>query len=375
MTAHMTPRTFFSWSLPLLLSLGGLQACSAEVDTAAQNWPIECAGRMQLQLPGPADTAAFSFKRMQEYIKEPGLRNGFTFPGNARAPFATGPAISHPLSDTEKVALRAAALAQKARVAAQSEQRRKKARAKVPDVTELPSARFDPATMIGWVSDNKRILVYRMVGDSMIKWSEELSDSELILKVRFRPIFEVPKEPGLCLPYVFAPDDGKLERGLSMSYRLKDHPDIQITLTDASAFKPERLNASGEMPEAEVKLRNKHAEPEQEIGYFWLERLNAARKYESQWLVPDTTRPVTLAGYKGLQSFVRLTMDDGTLNYGYYAVVRGNPDAAEDTPDLRLHVEQDVRQAEGKKPLTKEQFIEMAQAIASSVRRRPVAPN
>ena len=68
-------------------------------------------------------------------------------------------------------------------------------------------------------------------------------------------------------------------------------------------------------------------------------------------------------------------MDDGTLNYGYYAVVRGNPDAAEDTPDLRLYVRQDVRQAEGKTPLTKEQFIEMAQAIASSVQRRPVAPN
>lgn len=371
----MTPRTMFSWSLPLLLSLGGLQACSAEVETAPQNWPTECVGRMQFQLPGPADAAALSFERMQKYIKEPGLINGFTFSGNVRAPFATGPAISHPLSEAQKAALRAAALAQKARVVAQSEQRRKKARAKVPDVTELPSDRFDPATTIGWVADNEQLLVFRMVGDSMTEWGAKLNDADLILKVRPRPIFEVPKEPGLCLPYVFAPDDGKVERGFNISYRLKDHPDIQITLRDASAFKPERLNASGEMPEAEVKLRNKNAEPDSEIASFWHLALNAARKYESQWLVPDTTRPVTLAGYQGRQSFVRLTMDDGTLNYGYYAVVRGNPDAAEDTPDLRLHVEQDVRQAEGKTPLTKEQFIEMAQAIASSVRRRPVAAN
>ena len=312
---------------------------------------------------------------MQEYIKEPGLRIGFTFPDNVRAPFATGPAISHPLSETEKAALLATALEQKKRVAAQNEQRKKKGGVAFVETAELPSPPFDTKSMIGWLANSSRVAVHRLVGDSMTKWSENLSDAKLIINSRPRPIFEVPKEPGLCLPYIFAPDDGKAQRGLSMSYRLKDHPDIQITLTDASAFNPRNLNASGEMDEAEVKHRNKNAEPDPEIDGFWLERLNAARKYESQWLVPHTTRPVTMAGYEGRQSFVLLTKDDGTKNYGYYAVVRGKPDATEDTPDLRLYVQQDVKQAQGKTPLTKEQFIEMAQAIAKSVQRRPVAPN
>lgn len=373
MNALMKPKLFYRWGLSLLLSLGGLQACSAEVDPATQNWPTECVGRMQIRLPGPADTAAFSFNRMQEHIKEPGLRVGFTFPDNIPAPFANGLAISHPLSEAEKAALLATALEQKKRVVANNQQRKKRG-VEFLDIADLPAPPFDAKSTIGWLANGKGIAVHRLIGDSLTKWSEDLSDADLILKARPRPIFEVPKEPGLCLPYIFVPDDGKARRGLSMSYRLKDHPDIQITLTDASAFDP-KSNRSYAGDEKKIERQNALAEPDPEIADFWGQWLTMARKYESQWLVPDTTRPVTLAGYEGRQSFVRLTMDDGTLNYGYYAVVRGNPDATEDTPDLRLNIQQDVRQAEGKTPLTKEQFIEMAQAIAKSVQRRPVSQN
>jgi len=358
--------------MPLLLSLSSFQACSAEADSSIQNWPTECVGRMQLQLPGPADTAAFSFKKMQDYIKRGGYPNGFTFADGVPAPFANSIAISHPLTDSNKAMLKSLVVAEKAEVASRNAVRKKKEGAAAPYFGDLPSPPFDRTTMMGW-QFKERVAIRRFVGDSLAIWSETLSYANLTINAHPRPIFDVPKVPGLCLPYIFVPDDGEARRGLSMSYRLKDHPDIQVTLTDASAFKPERLNADGQMPEAEIKLRNKNAEPDSEIASFWHLALNAARKYESQWLVPDTTLSVTLAGYEGRQSFVRLTMDDGTLNYGYYAVVRGNPDAAEDTPDLRLHVEQDLRQAQGKTPLTKDQFIEMAQAIAKSVQRREVA--
>ena len=100
MSVRMTPRTLFRWSLPLLLSFSVLQACSAETDTPAQNWPTECVGRMQMRLPGPADTAAFSFIKMQDYIKRGGYPNGFTFANGVPAPFAQSIAISHPLTDT-----------------------------------------------------------------------------------------------------------------------------------------------------------------------------------------------------------------------------------------------------------------------------------
>jgi len=300
----------------------------------------------------------------------PGVVSGMTFPGDISAPRASGFMVSHPLTASQSAALLSEAKAQAKDVFLQSARRLREQKVKEADVVALQPP-FDASTMVGWQSGGDRLLVYRFVGDNLIKWRGGRRNAQSILNARPRAVFEVPRETGLCLPYVFMPDDGKTARALSMSYRLKDHPDIQVTLTDASAFDPRDLFAFGAMSEQEVKHRNKQAEPEAEIAGFWHQALNAARKYESQWKLPSTTRSVTLAGYEGRQSFVQLTMDDGTRNHGYYAVVRGNPAAADDTPDLRLHVAQDVRLAQGKPPLTKEQLIEMAQAIAQSVERRP----
>jgi hypothetical protein len=251
--------------------------------------------------------------------------------------------------------------------------RRQKLGAAAPYFGDLPSPPFDLATTIGWQFKD-RLAISQFVGDSMMEWGIDLTSGNSIPHTRPRRIFEVPRELGLCLPYVFSADNGKLHRRISMSYRLKDHPDIQVTLTDASAYG--NYDSSSGMSDKEAKHRNKMREPDPEIAGFWQMRLNAASLYESMWRLPSTTRPVTLAGYEGRQSFVRLTMDDGTTkNYGYYAVVRGDPDAAEDTPDIRLLLRQDVTQAQGKPPLNKEQFIEMAQAIAKSVQRRPVSSN
>ena len=311
---------------------------------------------------------------MQDYIKRGGYPNGFTFADGVPAPFAQSIAISHPLTDTNKEQLKLLLLAEKSEVASRNAVRRKKEGAAAPYFGDLPSPPFDRMVTMGW-QFKETVAVRQFVGDSLLVKSEKLSNASRLANApaRPRPIFDVPKEPGLCLPYIFVPDDGKARRGLSMSYRLKDHPDIQITLTDSSAYRPQ--DSYQNMGEAEIKHRNKGAEPDPEIADFWGQWLTMARKYESQWLVPDTTRPVTMAGYEGRQSFVLLTLDDGTKSYGYYAVVRGKPDATEDTPDLRLYVQQDMKQAQGKTPLTKEQFIEMAQAIAKSVQRRPVAPN
>lgn len=363
MSKLMTP-------IALLLSLCGLQACSADVNAAAQSWPTECVGRMQLRLPGSADVAALPFKAMQRHLREPGLVYGFTFPDGVPALLANLPAISHPLNESERAALWADAVAQKNRVTAKSERRRKEQGTTASDVAELPNNFLDASTAIGWVANNSRIVVFRPVGDSFTEWSENLSDADSILKVRPRSTFETPKEPGLCMPYVFVPDNGNMRGRLSISYRLKDHPDIQVTLTDASNLI--KTNTT-RMSEAEIKLRSKNAAPESQIAGYWHLVLNGARKYESQWLLPSTTKAVTLAGYEGRQSFVRLTMDDGTLNYGYYAVASGEADSAESTTDIHLHIEQDVRLAQGKTPLNKDQFIEMAQAIAKSVQRRPTA--
>ena len=367
MNALMKQKLFYRWGLSLLLSLGGLQACSAEVDSATQNWPTECVGHMQFQLPGPADTAATFNSEVQNFKLSARLVLP-TFPDGTPAPFAATYIISHPLTEAERKRLIGFAKAEGSEISETTSYGKKIYRlSRGFKEFMLP----DSKGIVRRYEDE--ILATIFVGNSLLKFGVGLEYGERLLKARPRPIFEVPKEPGLCLPYIFVPDDGKAQRGLSMSYRLKDHPDIQITLTDSSAYRPQ--DSYQNMGEAEIKHRNKGAEPDPEIADFWGQWLTMARKYESQWLVPDTTRPVTMAGYEGRQSFVLLTLDDGTKSYGYYAVVRGKPDATEDTPDLRLYVQQDVKQAQGKTPLTKEHFIEMAQAIARSVQRRPVSQN
>ena len=65
---------------------------------------------------------------------------------------------------------------------------------------------------------------------------------------------------------------------------------------------------------------------------------------------------------------------DDTIDYGYLAVVRGDPQAKVDTPDLMLYVIRDAKNAvaKGKKPIDKDEVLKMAEAIAASVKHRPV---
>ena len=145
-----------------------------------------------------------------------------------------------------------------------------------------------------------------------------------------------------------------------MTYRLKEHPDVQIMLMDASAARPTPGN------------RTKNAEPRPVMNGIWEQHLTTNKDVRSLWL--PSTRTVKLAGFNGLESYVEITREDNSIDYGYLAVVRGNPDATEDTPDLRLFIIRDAAtaKAKGKEPISKEAFLELAETVASSVRRRSV---
>jgi hypothetical protein len=104
----------------------------------------------------------------------------------------------------------------------------------------------------------------------------------------------------------------------------------------------------------------------------WSQHLTKFKEVKPLW--KPSTRPVKLAGYSGLASFMQLAREDGSVDYGYLAIVRGDPDAKEDTPDLMLYIirNADRARAKGQEPIGKQAFIEMAEAIAASVKRRPV---
>ena len=79
-------------------------------------------------------------------------------------------------------------------------------------------------------------------------------------------------------------------------------------------------------------------------------------------------------GRKGVATLVEMLRLDGvTTDFGYLAVVRGDPDAKQDAPDLMLYVIRDAKNAtsKGKQPIEKEEFFKMARAIAASVKHRP----
>lgn len=182
--------------------------------------------------------------------------------------------------------------------------------------------------------------------------------------IRSREIMTLPSEPGVCFPYAFIIDrDESTFRSVATVYRLSDHPDVTIRLKDSSAdpIEPPSLRRP-ETYSASYKLND-----------FWSQYAARVMSYKSVWF--PAGRDVSLAGYKGKADFVEITRSDGSLDYGYTIAIRGNPDAVEDTPDLFFSVIRNAASAKAKniEPLSKEELLKLAEAIAASVKRRPVA--
>ena len=67
-----------------------------------------------------------------------------------------------------------------------------------------------------------------------------------------------------------------------------------------------------------------------------------------------------------------MTREDGTQDFGYLLVIRGEPDAKDDRPDLTMYVIRDAANAKAKgvEAVSKEQVLEMGRAVAASIRHR-----
>src|SRR5574343_1744637 len=56
---------------------------------------------------------------------------------------------------------------------------------------------------------------------------------EMIKRFQTRALYQVPKEPGICIPYGFIPDDGKGHFRTEVSFRYKDRPGVIYSLGTA----------------------------------------------------------------------------------------------------------------------------------------------
>jgi len=188
------------------------------------------------------------------------------------------------------------------------------------------------------------------------QWHKKEPEVKSLLS-RFTPreLYEVPNKQGFCIPYGFIADDsGQEPHNMAVTYRLKEHPDVSIFVQDL-----------GMAPDAgeETKM-----DPKEYVTWLW--------NWQYQWrsvnkeLISPKWRTIEMDGRKGLGTFAKAEFEDGRVDYGYVAYVRGDHHARNVQPDLLVYVMQYSVQAKDRPPMDKKEIEKMAERIVASVKRR-----
>lgn len=353
----------------LVFSMVFFSACSAR--QSPTTWPVECVGRLTVSLPGQVDVGAMTFEQFLQNSGErsyqfddgePAFYSYFQYGGNI--------AITQPLTaaqSTELIAGQRARFLGVTRAVASGKM-------KSADFKRFQLKKIDTAEpAYGWILSNESevsIIAYLPIPGHATSWmvtgtgeqGKQIQKDFLTMRkgARHRPIFTVPGEKGVCLPYMFIQDGGDDSAGrlVAATYRLRDHPDITIMLKDATATGvPSHSNAE-------------HYSAINQSNFFWTQDYQQAKSVES--LLSGSYNKVKLAGQSAVETKFRIRREDDTEDFGYLVIARGDPAAAFDKPDVMIYVIRDAGNArkKGKVPLSKSAFFAMAESIAASVKHR-----
>ena len=358
----MTQQTFLATALAL--TIGGVISLGAQGIEPALAWQRDCVGRFTLELPGEVDVA---MPRLQRFLGLGSTNMQYLFPSETTGQTwgdkqAAGSQLeSGPSADANVFA--AARTEMDAIYSARIRELR--AQSRDDDADEFQHLSTDlPDTHVWTVGNSKHYLLLRD-GRLFSVYDDGKDDafykprvSHVASTVRSRQVFEVPAQPGLCLHYGFLPDDGSLRRDIGITYRLKAHPEIEILFWDRSAY--------------QTPTGYKEKSDSREVQFFW-EDDNPVRGKQVRLLSPHVPGmmqfpDVKMGGFTGKRSFVEITRQNGTVDYGYMAFVKGDPSAKDDKPDLLLYVIRDVSKAKGK-PLDRGEVEAIGDHIAASIRR------
>lgn len=336
--------------------------------TAAQplRWQPDCVGRMEVMIPDRVDVSAHTFANFRARLdsSKPGhpqaeFRDGETAWHGAHSWYDGSVVVSQQLIDAEWETLRANGLT----VREESTRRSKSLPPAVVGMALPAPAALRRADGVTWglraygalLRVGEHAVLWRSAGGIQASVTTFVAMDEGLVK---RGLHEVPTTSGVCLPFAFITDRDSTVRKISTTYRSQDHPDVQIAIEDASAAEPT------------AGMNSRVLDPEPVMAGHWDQLLTQAREIQPAWT--PAGRPVTIAGYRGLASFMQITRDDGTVDFGYMAVVRGDPKATTDTPDLMVYVIQDGKRAvsKGAKPIDRASFLALAEAVTRGVRRR-----
>lgn len=173
-----------------------------------------------------------------------------------------------------------------------------------------------------------------------------------------RKLFEVPSSPGLCMPYLFIKTNNFEHRSIEATYKLLDHPDITVWISESS---PER-NLD--------RNREKSNQPKNVINSFWSQFSNRKGvKTIEPMLSRKNGASISLAGRKGVASFVKIVREGGVEDYGYYASSRGEP-GNEDAPDINIYVMRNSLSSHEEVPVNQEKFMEIVETLQSNLMLR-----
>ena len=164
--------------------------------------------------------------------------------------------------------------------------------------------------------------------DEEVKKQIEKQFNSVLNDLRPRPLYSLPTQPGICIPYGFIADDGTASRDIGVTMRLIDHPEVEIFFRDTSGT----LN---------------DYEPKKEIEYFWTIMYQQFTKLTEAdfW----GYRSIKMGGQAGKGMFVTIHRYDDSIDYGYIAVVSDNANL----PSQMLYVIRTAARAKGE-PVSKD---------------------
>lgn len=336
---------------------------------ASQQWLPECVGRLELQLPGPAEQAAWDADEVAKDIRgDLGVEPAARYPDGERifrVNLSRGPSlITHPLSDAARTTMRDAVNVRMKKDVAMLKARDGK------DVygDRVKFERLDWAGQTGkaW-RIGSQLSAFTEVGKVGLWWrlsnrdgdvaAEQAYFASAVAKARPRDPNVVPTMPGLCMPYIFIPDDGVAPRFVAANYRLKGQPDVIVGLEDKSATP------------LDLRMNARMRDPEGVSDFFWTARYQDREEVRSVW--KDRYRSITIAGVQGVESFVRLRREDGAIDHGYLIVALGTPGTGGSSSAMLYVIQRaDFAKKAGVAPLDESSFLALAREIAASVKIR-----
>jgi hypothetical protein len=351
----------------LLAFTAFLAALPAHADNPDNSSTRECVGRSEFALPGDAEPALYPIESVAKLAKPPAMMVQASYADGQIAGYTqwqyrgdlyvTRPATSAQVAD---ILRRFGALERQDRVYA--------AQKKVDDngtrlsFEQLSSNDKSRASRLG----SSYLATWDLSG-VVVHWSSVVGANEKepnllayrwLTSSRLRAPFEIPTGQGVCLPSLFIPDDGRVDRFIASTYRLNLHPDVTVWVQDR------------DWDDSSSDSKLKHLQQAvQDSVFFWTQNYRNRSSVCSLWKVPH---PIERQGIVGAATFVELERRDGTVDYGYFASFWGTPDSALAATQIKMFVIRDaqVAKAKGLKPVDRDQLLDMAEAVMRSVKVR-----